>query len=245
MPRGFDVGTGGDRVLVLLPGFITPARSYAALVRPLAAADPGLRVIVPQLYGVGPGVLAGRHSVAQEASEATELVAGVASRGAPVWLAGHSRGGQAAWLAAEALEERTRPAGLILIDPVDTAGPGSVPARPPRFTLECLVIGAGTGSRCAPAGLNHQRFAAAAPRRIHATVPGCGHADVLTGRALRWGRALCGGGPDPQRARATVTALMAAHLRGDLHPHLVVPGPDAGNPLLGRDDRWPTSVVWH
>ena len=107
------------------------------------------------------------------------------------------------------------------------------------------MIGAGISSRCAPVGVNHQRFATAAPRRIHATVPGCGHADVLTGQALRWGRTLCSGGPDPQRARATVTALIAAHLRGDLEPHLVVPGTEMGNPSLGRDDRWPTAVIWH
>ena len=244
MQRGLDVGTGGDRVLVLLPGFITPARSYTGLVTPLVASDPGLRVVVPQLYGIGPGVLTGRYSVAQEVVEAADLVADLARRGVPVWLAGHSRGGQAAWRAAEALEERARPAGLVLIDPVDTAGSGSVAARPPRFSMQCLVIGAGIGSRCAPAGVNHERFAAAAPRRIHATVQGCGHADVLTGRALRWGRTLCAGGPDPQRARATVTALIAAHLRGELESHLVVAGPEVGNPWLGRDDRWPTAVVW-
>ena len=245
MPRGLEVGTGGERVLVLLPGFVTAARSYTGLVSPLVASDPGLRVVVPQLYGIGPGVLTGRYSVAQEALEAADLVADLARSGVPVWVAGHSRGGQAAWLAAEALEERARPAGLVLIDPVDTAGSGSVAARPPRFSLECLVIGAGIGSRCAPVGVNHQRFAAAAQRRIHATVPGCGHADVLSGRALLWGRTLCPGGPDPQRARATVTALIAAHLRGDLGPHLVGPGPGRGNPSLGRDDRWPTAVVWH
>jgi hypothetical protein len=34
MQRGLDLGTGRDQVLVLLPGFVTPARSYAALVTP-------------------------------------------------------------------------------------------------------------------------------------------------------------------------------------------------------------------
>ena len=244
MPRGLDVGTGDERVLVLLPGFITPARSYAGLVSPLVESDPGLRVLIPQLYGISPGVLAGRYPVTQEVSEATELVADLARPGVPVWLAGHSRGGQAAWLVAEELEDRARLAGLILFDPVDSAGSGSAAARPPQFSTECLVIGAGIGSRCAPEGVNHERFAAAAPRRIHATVEGCGHADVLTGRALSWGRALCSGGPDPQSARATVTALIAAHLRGELEPHLVAPGPVVGSPRLGRDDRWPSPVVW-
>ena len=105
----------------------------------------------------------------------------------------------------------------------------------------------GTGQRATPhsGGANYERFATEAPRRIDATVSGCGHADVLTGRALRWGRMLCPGGPDPQRARATVTALIAAHLRGELQPHLVAAGPGMGTPSLGRDDQWPTTVVWN
>ena len=244
MPRGLDVGTGGDRVLVLLPGFVIPARSYTGLASDLVGSHPGVRVVVPQLYRIGPGVLAGRYSVAQESLAAADLVAGLASSGVPVWLAGHSRGGQAAWLAAEILEQVAQPAGLVLIDPVDNAGPRSTTGQPPRFSLDCLVIGAGISSRCAPEGLNHHRFATESPRRIHATVSGCGHADVLTGGALRWGRALCGGGPDPQRARATVTALIAAHVQGELQPHLAVAGPDAGTPTLGRDDRWPLPVLW-
>lgn len=243
MSRGLDVGTGRDRVLVLLPGFLAPAASYAALVGPLSESDLGLRVLVPELYRIGPSVLTGRYSVAQEALEAAQLVRDLARSGVPVWLAGHSRGGQAAWLAAEVLAEADRPAGLVLIDPVDSPGSTSVAARPPRFTLGCLVVGAGIGSRCAPAGVNHERFAAAAANRIHATVPGCGHADVLTGRALRWGRWLCTGGPDPQRARATVTALIAAHLRGELEPHLTGPG-QVDHPCLGCDDRWPSAVIW-
>ena len=244
MPGGLEVGTGGDRVLVLLPGFVTPARSYTGLVSPLVVSDPGLRVVVPQLYGIGPGVLTGRYSVAQEVLEAGDLVADLARSGVPCgWPATLGEGRRRGW---QPRPSRRRPA----------RGPG--PDRPgghrrspigggetPAILLRMPGDRRWDRLRCAPVGVNHQRFAAAAPRRIHATVPGCGHADVLTGRALRWGRTLCSGGPDPQRARATVTALIAAHLRGELEPHLVVPGPEMGNPSLGRDDRWPTAVVWH
>ena len=66
MPRGVEVGTGGERVLVVLPGFVIPARSYTGLASALDGFDPGLRVVVPQLYRIGPGVLTGRYSVAQE-----------------------------------------------------------------------------------------------------------------------------------------------------------------------------------
>ncbi len=67
---------------------------------------------------------------------------------------------------------------------------------------------------------------------------------MRTGRVLRWGRTLCSGGPDAQRARATVAALISAHLRGELDEHLVTAGARVGTPRLGHDDRWPTGVVW-
>ena len=197
MPRGVQVGAGGERVLVLLPGFVIPARSYTGLVGALDGFDPGLRVVVPQLYRIGPGVLTGRYSVAQEARAAADLVAGLARSGVPVWLAGHSRGGQVAWLAAEILEQVARPAGLVLIDPVDNTGPRSATGRPPRFSLDPLVIGAGNGSACAPAGRNHERFATAAPRRIHATVHGVWARGCAHGSGAALGADAVPGGTGP------------------------------------------------
>lgn len=81
--------------LVFLPGFMSSAKSYTALLAPLV--DAGVAVEVPQLYPRGLGALRGKHSVRQEAADAATLVRELSG---PVFLAGHSRGGQAAWLAA-------------------------------------------------------------------------------------------------------------------------------------------------
>ena len=40
-----------------------------------------------------------------------------------------------------------------------------------------------------------------------------GHADILCGGPLRWGRRLCGGGDDPAAVRAQVTALLVAFIQ--------------------------------
>jgi hypothetical protein len=81
MPRGLEVAAGAERALVLLPGFVIRAQSYAGLASPLVASDPGLPVVVPQLYRVGPGVLTGRHPVAQEAQAAATWWLTLAGRG--------------------------------------------------------------------------------------------------------------------------------------------------------------------
>lgn len=227
-------------MLVFLPGFMAPAGWYRALLAPVA--DQGLaQVRIPQVYRPGPAALGGRPSVVEEAERAAQLVRGLARDGHEVWLGGHSRGGQAAWRAAELVG----PAGLVLVDPVDGSGrrTGAVTtARPARFGLVPLVVGAGIGGPCAPEAVNHERFAAAAPRRIHVVVPDCGHADILVGRARDLGRRLCGGGAAPDAARTAVTALLAAHLSGRLGPH-ARSARDPG-PVLDDPAGWPSPVQW-
>lgn len=235
---GIEIGGPAPRVLVFLPGFMAPAGLYRSLLEPLA--DPGrTQVRIPQIYRPGLRALAGRPWVQDEARMAAELIDTAAS-GARVWLAGHSRGGQAAWLAAELCHVD----GLIVVDPVDGAGPRSAArttARPPRFDVVPLVIGAGIGGPCAPAHLNHERFAAAAPRRIHAVLPKCGHADMLGGGPRELGRRLCGGGPAPDAARRAVTGLMQAHLSGRLDDRI---GPAAGPASEPPEEHWPSPVRW-
>lgn len=209
----------GDRVLVFLPGFLSAATSYRALLEPVAAA--GTTVLVPQLYRRGIGALAGRVPVSAEASAAADLVrATVDQRGtSSVFLAGHSRGGQAAWRAAGLLAAEGLPAGLVLVDPVDGEGrrpsAPAATAAPAAFTCPTLVIGAGLGGRCAPEPVNHRAFAAATPHARYVVVRGFGHADVLEGRARSLGRRLCGGADDPDPGRAACSALLSAFLAGD------------------------------
>lgn len=248
--NGVEIGCRAGRCLVFLPGFLAPASAYRGLLAPLAFGS-GWHVRIAQVYRPGVRALAGRPCVDEEASHAASIVQDLAARGNEVWLGGHSRGGQAAWLAAESCS----PGGLMVVDPVDGSGPGSLArttSRPPAFDVVPLIVGAGVGGPCAPGGLNHERFAAAAPRRIHAVLPECAHADVLAGGPLRLGRLLCGAGPDPRAARRTVSALMAAHLADRLSDRAVdaaaAPDPPPagdGVPAQVVEDRaWPSRVLW-
>jgi pimeloyl-ACP methyl ester carboxylesterase len=204
----------GADVLVLLPGFMNAASSYSVLAGEVAAG--GTAVVVAQLYRRGVGALAGRVPVSAEACAASDLVRATAAArpGRRLHLAGHSRGGQAAWLAAGLLADEGLPASVVLLDPVD--GEGRRPQAPvstvreAAFTVPALVVGAGVGGRCAPEGVDHHQFARATPAARHVVVEGLGHADLLDERPRAVGRRLCGGGPDPDAARDRLAALLLA-----------------------------------
>jgi pimeloyl-ACP methyl ester carboxylesterase len=204
----------GDDTLVFLPGFMIGAASYRELLGPVAAA--GTTVVVPELYRRGLAALTGRTPVSVEAASAADLVRAEATRRGTgrVFLAGHSRGGQAAWLAAELLAGTGLPAGLVLVDPVD--GEGRRPLTPvvtrklATFTCPTVVVGAGLGGRCAPTSVNHRVFASATPHARHLVLDGLGHADMLQGRARTVGRWLCSGAADPDPGRAACSALIVA-----------------------------------
>lgn len=204
---------GGDTTLVFLPGFMAGAGSYATLLDPLVERK--VSIVVPQMYPRGLGALRGKHSVREEASDAVALVSDLPGR---VFLAGHSRGGQAAWLAAGELGEHL--AGLLLLDPVD--GQGRRPQQdlstrvPSAFAGAAWVLGAGVTGPCAPVGANHEQFARVTPQAVHILVADLGHADMLDGRARSLGRRLCGGGKDPDAARAVCTHLLADFVAGEV-----------------------------
>jgi pimeloyl-ACP methyl ester carboxylesterase len=207
-------------VLVFLPGFMQAAASYRALLEPLTAH--GIRVVVPQLYRRGPGALLGRATVEQEALDAAALVRGEEGGRARsvVFLGGHSRGGQAAWRAANLLAGADELlSGVVLVDPVD--GAGRTPTEPTAtavaasFTCPSLVIGAGIEGRCAPEPVNHRRFAGATPGARHVVVTRLGHGDILDDRPRATARRLCTGAEDPDPGRAAVTALVTASVLGE------------------------------
>lgn len=218
---------GAGRILVLLTGFMTGSRAYDALVAPMR--DEGWQVVVPRLYPRGVSTLLGAHDVEQEAVDAAALVRSLADAsmrtGRGVVLAGHSRGGQAAWRAANLLTDHDVVDALVLLDPVD--GTGRAPSErtatctPASFHCPALVVGAGLGGRCAPAAVNHEAFAEAAPAARHAVVPDLGHGDILDGRARSFSRWLCGGAADPDDAREAVAALLRTFARD----HVVVDDP--------------------
>lgn len=221
-PPVLTVPGTGPGVLVLLPGFMIAPAGYAVLARALAGSGP--TVMVPELYRRGIGALAGRVDVTEEAVRAADLVRDIARDhpGERVHLAGHSRGGQAAWRATGVLAGGTGrrsgagsgPASLMLVDPVDGAGrnptaPTSTTV-PVTWTVPTLVLGAGVEGRCAPVAVNHRQFARADPASRHVVVTGLGHADLLDGRSRSFGRRLCGGGPDPDAARGVLVAMLQA-----------------------------------
>jgi pimeloyl-ACP methyl ester carboxylesterase len=211
-----DGRTGGapstgpaDRLLVFFHGFMTSPRSYRQLLGGLAAD--GLVVAAPRMYRPGPAALAGRPSATEEAETGVTVVEDLRRTYRPreLWLAGHSRGGQVAWLVAGSVDSD----GVIVIDPVDGGGPKATrpnaTAMPADFDAATLVIGAGLGGRCAPTAVNHERFAAVAPPgATHVVLDGMGHADLLDDRSRRAGRLLCPGGDDPDRSRRELVGLM-------------------------------------
>ena len=213
---GVELGTSRSRHLVFLPGFLTPAGAYRELLEPVAHA--GTAITVPQLYRPTPSVLRGSFTARDEAIAAALIVGSIAATGPAVFLGGHSRGGQAAWLAAEQLQhEGIRISGLVLIDPVDGGNP-RVPerfatARSTDFGFDPLIVGAANAGRCAPEAVNHGWFARAAGSSRHVVIDGMGHADVLDGIGGHVARRLCRGSSlDPRVARERVAELIEGYI---------------------------------
>lgn len=207
MPRGsFEFGaSSAPRCLVFVPGFLVAPRAYTALLRPVAEGVGRVLVLAPERSRVA--MLAGRYSPADQAESVLYLAGELQNDGIEVILGGHSRGGLVAWLASRS----TRPAGLVLVDPVSGGGgPWAAPEPLPPVQLDCpsLVVGCGIHGRCAPAGRNHEVFAAALPGCHHTIVPDCGHADVLNGIEAQLGGLLCGHSRDRQRGRDAVAQAM-------------------------------------
>ena len=207
-----DCGQPGARVarvIVFFSGFMLSPSSYRSLFASIVSDRTS--IVAPQMYRRGPGALAGRPSPSEEAEQGIRLVEHVAAARGPdeVWLAGHSRGGQVAWRVAEHVD----PDGVVALDPVDGAGrhPTTLEAtaEPATFTARTLVVGAGLEGRCAPAAVNHQHFAAAAPPGArHDVIASMGHGDVLDDRPARAARLMCGGSHNPRHERSTVAELV-------------------------------------
>ena len=213
-----------DRLVVFFHGFMTTPTAYRTVLG--ALADERTVVVAPRMYRPGPAALAGHPTATQEAAAGALIVDELRRSYGPhqLWLAGHSRGGQVAWIVAG----DTMPDGLIVVDPVDGGGPKATrpnaTATPARFDSRTLVIGAGSGGRCAPDPVNHDFFAAAAPLgAAHVVVRDMGHADLLDDRPRRVARLLCPGHDHPDRARLTVVELMRAFLDGSLPPSGTTP----------------------
>jgi pimeloyl-ACP methyl ester carboxylesterase len=214
-----DSGRSGEsvaRVIVFFPGFMLSPWSYRSLFG--AIVSDRTSIVAPQMYRRGPGALAGHPSPTEEARQGIRIVEHVVATRRPdeVWLAGHSRGGQVAWRVAGQVDAD----GVVVIDPVDGAGRHpttlAAAASPATFTARTLVVGAGLGGRCAPASVNHEHFAAAAPPgSTHVVIDSMGHGDVLDDRPARAARRLCGGSTDHRHERRTVADLIERFVSGE------------------------------
>jgi len=219
---------GEYAVIVFQHGFMSRNDAYDEILRHLASH--GFVVVAPQMYEPGIGPLLGNPTSATEADLAALLVqwlpahltdvAGVQARTDRLGIAGHSRGGKVAWLAAD---NDSRPFDAIAgVDPVDGAGgplggQDRVVQGPFAFNLPSLVIGAELGGDCAPAGDNHEQFYEASPSPSwHIITIGHGHGDMLDEPEAAAASALCPSGPDREGMRRLTAGLLAAFFRSAL-----------------------------
>ena len=193
-------------VLFLSPGFMVPAGAYSTLLRSIDATS--AQVVVGSEGSVVRRAT-GKVTVDHDARRLVERAR--TSTATRVWLAGHSRGGGVAWLAADRMvSEGMSIAGLVLLDPVwgdggPRATPPPLPAAPRCPTL---IVGFGIGGPCAPGGRTHDVFAAAAPDARHVVVADCAHGDILDDRWARIAGVVCRRGPDRAAARSAVAVIV-------------------------------------
>lgn len=219
---------GSYPVVVFQHGFVIRNEAYTELLSHLASH--GFVVVAPQMYEPGLAALLGHPKAAEEALAAAQVLSWVSAGLAAtlgyspaishLGLAGHSRGGKVAWLVLVADPSRIR--AVAGIDPVDgRGGPYGNQARvvqgPFAFSLPALVIGAGLGGACAPAGDNHERFyAASRPPAWHVLIPDAGHADMLDEATAITASRVCPGGPNRAAVRRLIAGLLVAFFRASL-----------------------------
>ncbi|KAJ4827529.1 Chlorophyllase-2, chloroplastic [Turnera subulata] len=233
-------------VLVLLHGYLLYNSFYSQLIQHVASH--GFIVIAPQLYLVaGPDSSDEIKSLAAITDWLPEGLHGllpphVQPNLSKLGLAGHSRGGKAAFaLALEKAATKLRFSALIGIDPVDGMDKGQQ-TPPPVLTyvphsfdldgMAVMVIGSGLGEvrknplfpPCAPKGVNHKDFFKECQKpACYFVVKDYGHLDMLDDdtKGLR-GKAtycLCKNGKSREPMRrftgGVVVAFMKAYLGGD------------------------------
>ncbi|KAJ3693026.1 hypothetical protein LUZ60_012121 [Juncus effusus] len=199
-----DMGT--YPVMLLLHGFFLRNNYYQQLIQHIASH--GFIVVAPQLFNIIPQ--SSMEDVESAASVTNWLSVGLQSllpngvnaNFEKVVLAGHSRGGHAAFAVALGHAQTTlKFAALIGIDPVAGMSESSqvlpkiLTYEPSSFDLDIpvLVIGSGLGEEqticfapaCTPEGVNHKEFYyECKPPCYHLVVSNYGHLDVLDDKAF-------------------------------------------------------------
>lgn len=223
-------------VIVFFHGFAASADWYETVLKHIASL--GFVVVAPQMYPPEsplrtppPFLEALRGAVLVKWLQAhiNRYVAGAADTGL-IGLAGHSRGGQAAWRVALLLPEDIKAvAGLDPVDALAEFGQRPVMTGPLDIAVPSLVVGTGLGpeipdngsltSACAPAEIGHEIFFDCVPSPAwHAVATGYGHTDMIdeeefTPESLV---GLCPGGSDRELMRDYCAGVIVAFFTGTL-----------------------------
>ncbi|KAK1310647.1 hypothetical protein QJS10_CPA08g00286 [Acorus calamus] len=234
-------------VLLFLHGYLLYNTFYSQLL--IHVASHGFIVVAPQLY-----ITAGPDSTEEIKSAAAitdwlssepglqhSLPMHVHPNLSKLALAGHSRGGKAAFALALGFAPTTlKFSALIGIDPVDGMAKGNQTSPPvltyiPRsFDLNSpvMVIGSGLGEvkrnalfpACAPKGVNHSDFFEEChPPACYFVAKDCGHLDMLDDetKGLRGKASYClckngkARGPMRMFVGGVVVSFLKARLEGD------------------------------
>ncbi|KAL6008081.1 hypothetical protein ACLOJK_033587 [Asimina triloba] len=232
---------GEYSVLVLFHGFLLHNTYYRELLKHVASH--GYILVAPQLYWVcSSNEIEDACAVLSWLSQGLQssLPTNVKANTLNLALAGHSRGGRAAFLIALGKAANTPAISiklLIGIDPVAGSSanmqlpPPILTFQPRSFDLQgtpVMVIGTGLGSEkknclfpaCAPAGVNHQEFYnECQPPCFHLVATDYGHMDMLddpTGIIQKMGYCMCVCGKNTEAMRRFVGGMMVAFLQAYL-----------------------------
>ncbi|KAG1361310.1 chlorophyllase-1 [Cocos nucifera] len=229
---------GTYTVVLFIQGYLLSNTYYTQLLQHVASH--GFIVVAPQSIVLSPYSeedITSAAAVTNWLSDGLQSVlpTGVEPNLDKLALAGHSRGGHAAFSLALGHAETNLKFSLLMgIDPV--AGPSKCCQIPPKiltyepssFELEIpvLVIGTGLGSEqknilfpaCAPDGVNHKEFYnECKPPCYHFVVTNYGHLDMLDDAAPKITKCVCKNGTNCREImRKTTGGIMTAFLKAYL-----------------------------
>ncbi|KAH7669510.1 Chlorophyllase protein [Dioscorea alata] len=233
--------SGTYPVVLFLHGFLLSNHHYSQLLNHISSH--AFILVAPQLSVILPcstGDITGAAKVTDWLAGNLQalLPTGVEANLQELALAGHSRGGHAAFsLILGSTKTTLQFSALIGVDPV--AGPSKCYQIPPRILtgkpssmelgIPAMVIGSGLGEKkknmflpaCAPEGVNHNEFYyECKPPCYHVVVKDYGHLDMLDDDAPKVTKCMCTNGVNCRdlMRRSTggiMVAFLKAYLMGD------------------------------
>jgi pimeloyl-ACP methyl ester carboxylesterase len=234
-PVQMDIYTPKDSfrypVIIFQHGFTASIKDYATILHQLASH--GFVVVAPQMYPPG-GDSVSWPTYEEEAALGVQIISWlqenlnnivpVKADTSLLGLAGHSRGGQAAYRMASLVPEKA--AALAGVDPVD--GTVAYVNGPLNFTFPTYILGTGLGAEpvpgtpfpCAPTTRGYQHFydANPSPSWLAVTTEN-GHTDMIDEDVLCPNSVCnisCPGGPNRDGMRSFTAGTLAAFFSGAL-----------------------------